>query len=54
MTELLANVGLVIGFIIDSFELILNELVANPVLLLPIAMGVGVMLLYKVKSLFHA
>lgn len=54
MTALLANFSSVLDFVIASLGSVVTEIIANPLLLLFVAIGVAGMLLSWVKSLIHA
>lgn len=54
MTTLLSGVTAALDFVIASLGSVLNVIVAEPVLLLFIALGVTGMVLGWAKSLFHA
>lgn len=53
MTALLANFGSVLDFVIASLTTVVNTIVAEPLLLLFLAVGVAGMIFGWVRSLIH-
>lgn len=53
MTNLISNFGAVLDFILASFTIIVNAILAVPLLTAMVALGMVVGLIYFVFSLLH-